>query len=121
MDLDWTLCPQNKQLELRRRDERNQLIKEKLLSGSTACYRSSGWSLYPRVSCGGMTTYRPVTRADEVNVGDIVFCELPPWSRFYAHLVSYKWWDTWADKWKFYITDINGHENGRCHIEHNRC
>ena len=118
MDVGWTLCRQNKQLELRRRDERNLLIKGKLLSGSTACYRSSGRSLYTRVSCGDMTTYRPVTRAYEVNVGHIVFCELPPNNRFYAHLVSYKWWDTWTDKWKFSITNIDGYENGRCHIEH---
>ena len=100
------------------REVRNKLLKGKLLAGDTVCYRSSGWSLYRRVSCGDMTTYRPARSADEVNIGDIVFCELPPWSRFYAHLASYKWWDACTGKWKFSIININGHENGRCHIEH---
>ena len=105
-------------MEYRLREVRNKLLKEKLLSGDTVCYRSSGWSLYPRVSCGDMTTYRPVRSADEVLVGDIVLCEVQPRSRFYAHLVSIKKWGDWEEKWEFRISNINGYENGWCYIEH---
>lgn len=65
-----------------------------------------------------MTTYRPVKSTDEVNIDDIVFCEVQPGSRFYAHLVKEKWWDTWDEKIKFTISNINDPENGHCHIEH---
>ena len=118
MGVDWTLCPQHKQMEYRLREVRNKLLKEKLLAGDTVCYRSSGWSLWPRVSSGDMTTYRPVRSVEQVNIDDIVFCEVQPGSRFYAHLVKEKWWDAWEEKYKFTISNINGFENGHCHIEH---
>ena len=118
MDVDWTLVPDNWQMELRLREVRNKLLKEKLLAGETVCYRSSGWSLWPRVSCGDMTTYRPVYSADDVKIDDIVFCEVQPGSRFYAHVVKEKRWDNWDEKYKFTISNINGYENGHCHIEH---
>ena len=118
MDVDWTLCPGDQQMEYLLREERNQLIKEKLFAGSTACYRSSGWSLWPRVNSGDMTTYTPVRSADDVEVDDIVFCEVQPHNRFYAHLVKEKWWGDWNVRWKFTISNIKGWENGHCNIEH---
>ena len=48
LDVDWTLCPDCEK-EQARRQERNELIKLNLLAGKNACYRSSGWSLWPRV------------------------------------------------------------------------
>ena len=118
MDVGWTLCPDDRQMELRLREVRNKLIKEKLLAGETVCYRSSGWSLWPRMSCGDMATYLPVRSADEVNIDDIVFCEVQPGSRFYAHVVKEKWWQRNRMKWMFTISNIKGHENGHCCIEH---
>ena len=117
MDVDWTLCPGDWPMELRLREVRNKLLKEQLLLGETVCYRSGGWSLWPRVSCD-MNIYRPVRSADDVAVDDIVFCEVQPGSRFYAHNVKEKWWDTWDEKYKFTIANIHGRENGHCHIEH---
>ena len=116
MDVDWTLCPDDRPMELRLREVRNKLIKEKLLAGERVCYRSSGWSLWPRMSCGDMATYLPVRSADEVNIDDIVFCEVQPRNRFYAHLVKEKCMR--QGQWLFTISNINGFENGDCRFEH---
>ena len=90
LDVDWTICPEEWPIELRLRGVRNQMIKEKRMAGSPVCYRSSGWSLYPRVHCNDQTTYEPVISADQVVVDDIVFCQVRPFDRFYAHLVKRK-------------------------------
>ena len=121
-DEDWTLCPQNLKRELELRQVRNQMIKEALLNGRKCFYRSSGNSLAPRVRSGNGCCYHPVTNADEVNVNDIVFCEVQPGDRFFAHIIKKKWWHTWdrdePPQWAFTISNIRGHENGWCYIEH---
>ena len=104
-------------MELERREVRNQAIKEQLLSGSPVCYRSSGWSLYPRVHCGDQTTYLPVTHADQVKEGDIVFCEVQLGNRFYAHPVKKKEREWRNGEWKFTISNAAGRENGWCYIK----
>jgi hypothetical protein len=120
-DVDWTLCPEDWGKELRLRKCRNEMIKGKLLAGRSVCYRSSGWSLYPRVYSNDLTTYEPVTSAYQVQVDDIVFCEVQPGDRFYAHLVKRKEW-VWTEagggEWYFTISNAQGRENGWCHIEH---
>ena len=63
-------------------------IKEMLQSGRHVAYRSSGNSLAPRVRSNDMCEYEPVTRDDQVHVGDIVFCQIK--ERFWAHLVLRK-------------------------------
>ena len=62
--MDWTLCPEDRGKELRLREVRNQMIKEQLLLGKPVIYRSSGWSLYPRVWSNDLCTYEPVTSAE---------------------------------------------------------
>ena len=64
--------------ELRLREERNQQIKAQLLEGKTVAYRSSGWSLYPRVSSDALYYYKPVSFDEQVEVDDIVFCNVQP-------------------------------------------
>ena len=88
LDVDWTLCPGDSAKELRLREVRNEMIKEQLQLGKPVIYRSSGWSLYPRVWPNDQCTYEPVTSADEVQEDDIVFCQVQPGDRFYGHLVS---------------------------------
>ena len=121
-DEDWTLCPQNLKRELELRQVRNQMIKEALLNGRKCFYRSSGNSLAPWVRSGNGCCYHPVTNADEVNENDIVFCEVQPGDRFYAHVVKKKYWYTCdpvePDQWAFIISNIKGRENGWCYIEH---
>jgi hypothetical protein len=93
-------------------------------------YRSSGWSLYPRVWANDQTTYEPVISDDMVQEGDIVFCEVQPNDRFYAHQVLRKEWHrarlatgvsaecAVGGEWYFTIGNIEGRENGWCRIEH---
>ena len=91
LDYDWTLASTRTD-ELSRREQRNELIKLQLRHGLHVCYRSSGWSLWPRVKPDDQTTYKPVWSADEVKKDDIVFCEVQPGDRFFAHLVKEKYW-----------------------------
>ena len=117
LDVDWTLC-HDWDTELVRRNERNRLIKAQLQERRSVCYRSSGWSLYPRVHSNDCCTYDPVSHESEVQVDDIVFCEVQPGSRVYAHLVKMKEWQRAQQKWKFTISNMQGRENGWCFIEH---
>jgi hypothetical protein len=118
LDIDWTLCPEDFAKELRLRTVRNTLIKDNLLAGHHVCYRSSGWSLYPRVHSNDQCTYAPVTTADEVHEGDIVFCEVQPHWRFYAHHVRKKEWWEGTGQFYFVIASLKGRENGWCYMEH---
>ena len=115
LDVDWTLCPEDWAKELMFRKVRSDLIKGQLLAGRPVCYRSSGWSLCPRVRSNDQTTYEPVTSADKVQVDDIVFCEVQLGDRFYAHLVKRREWRGGA--WYFTISNAQGRESGWC-IEH---
>ena len=92
LDKDSTLCPHNWGFELRLREARNRLIKEELLKHKPVTYRSSGWSLWPRINSGDQCTYHPVTHPSEVEEKDIIFCEVQPGNRFYAHTVKQKLW-----------------------------
>ena len=72
----------------------------------------------PRVYSGNRCTYTPVREVASVNVDDIVFCEVQPNDRFYAHLVSHKYWDDQSSCYAFTISNLAGHRNGWCYIEH---
>ena len=61
LDVDWTLCSEDSAKELRFRAQRNEMIKEQLQLGKPVIYRSSGWSLYPRVWSNDLCSYDPVT------------------------------------------------------------
>ncbi len=127
LDVDWTLCPEDWNTELRLRKVRTEMVKEKLLAGKSVCFRSSGNSLWPRVHSNDLVTYTPVTKPEEVQVDDIVFCEVQPGDRFFAHVVKRKeWWD-WREcgntpeqggEWFFTISNIRGRCNGWCAMKH---
>ena len=106
LDVDWTRCPDDWERELRLRKVRNELLKENLQAGKPVIYRSSGWSLWPRVWPNDQCTYEPVTSADQVHKEDIVFCEVQPDDRFYAHVVSRKWLKD--GEWYFTMPNMNG-------------
>jgi hypothetical protein len=117
LDVDWTICPANWVIEQSRRKARNELIKEKLQSGKPVCYRSTGNSLWPLVHSNDQTTYEPVgDDPDQVQVEDIVFCQVQRGDRFFAHLVKEKWLHN--GQWYFTIANYQGHENGWCRMEH---
>ena len=114
--MDWTLCPEDWGMELRLREVRNEMLKEQLQLGRPVIYRSSGWSLHPRVWSNDRCTFEPVTSADEVKEDDIVFCQVQPGDRFYGHIVSRKWFE--HGEWYFTISNLKGRENGWCSIKH---
>ena len=86
------------------------MIKTQLQAGVSVCYRSSGWSLRPRVRSNDQATYEPVTSADLVQVDDIVSCEVPLANRFYAHLVKRKEWR--SGNLLFTISSMRGWDSG---------
>ena len=117
LDVDWTLS-EDIAVELRSREIRNDMIKEKLQAGRSIVYRSSGWSLYPTVHANDACTYDPVNNHDEVWPADIVFCQVQPNDRDYAHLVLD---EKWSDKWNqfvYTIGNMKGRENGWCYLQH---
>ena len=119
LDVDWTLCPEDWAKELRHRLVRNTMIKEALLDGKAIKYRSSGWSLYPKVHSNDECTYAPFLQDEQdIEEGDIVFCEVQPGDRFYAHFVKAKWWDDVYQGWYFTISNLSGRENGWCGVQH---
>ena len=115
LDFDWTLHA-DWAIESSRREERNKLVKAHLLEGKTVAFRSSGNSLYPRVWSGDSCTYQPVANAAEIQLNDVVFCEVQPGNRFFAHVV--KDIDWFRGRRCFTIANISGRENGWCYDEH---
>ena len=103
------------------REKRNKLLRKHLQNGDPVRYRSSGWSLYPRVHSGQECYYVPVTKPKEVEVNDIVFCQVMPSKKYFTHVVKRKdcQWAHESDSkqgeetW-FYIANIGGHVNGYC-------
>ena len=134
-DVDWTI-PTDKDdwgEEKRRREHRNQLIKEGLLEGKLVQYKSSGWSLYPIVWSGDTCIFEPMRdgMCEDLKMDwDIVFCQVQPSNRFFAHKVIYFELEsvelpassapkrcTMYIK-KFWIGNNKGHINGWCYEEH---
>ena len=103
------------------RERRNKLLRKRLQNGDPVRYRSSGWSLHPRVHSGQECYYVPVTKPKEVEVQDIVFCQVMPSRKYFAHVVKRKdcQWVHESDSkqgeetW-FYIANMGGHVNGYC-------
>eukprot|EP00973_Karenia_brevis_P035539 4899884-Karenia_brevis.AAC.1 len=100
LDFDWTLTINDyKELEMRRREIRNLMIRDTLTEGKNVVYRSSGWSSHPRVSSGDNIYWAPVTKDEEVQEQDIVFYCVQSSQRFYGHIVWEKYWSSHYDKW----------------------
>jgi len=117
--VDWTLH-EDWDIEQRPREERNKHIKERLLAGKNVCYRSSGNSLWPTVKSGDLCEFEPIkaASADDSKLMDIVFCEVQPGDRFYAHLFLRKETNDHSGKTRFIIGNKSGYENGWCFLEH---
>ena len=73
--------------------------------------------MWPMVHDNDACTYEPVARDEQVEEGDIVFCEVQPTGRFYAHLVQRKEWDYSRKAWKFTISNYQGRENGWAYMD----
>ena len=92
-DVDWTIPddPDNWDEEMRLRNERNDKIKKQLQKGNTVQYTSSGNSLWPHVKSGDCCLYEPVKYESDLELYDIVFCEVQPYNRFFAHKILGYW------------------------------
>ena len=98
------------------RTVRYEVFKQ-LMAGSPVCYRHSGWCMFPRIQSGDEIQYDPVTSADQVMVGDIVFY-VDPHERypFCEHQVKDKEWN--GSEWIFTFSDAKGHGKGRGRGQH---
>ena len=95
---------------------RNRLVKEALLRGKPVTFRSSGHSLHPLVCSGDSCTYAPVTEPKKLRLHDIVFCQVQPDDRYYAHII--KQIVERKGRLRFIISNLEGRENGHCEMEH---
>ena len=113
-DEAWPELDLEEDMALRR--VRHELLREQLLAGRPVCDRRSDWSMFPRIQSGDLTHYDPVTSADQVMVGDIVFYEVQPGNRFYAHLVKHKEWN--SVEWIFTFSNAKGRGKGSGRLQH---
>ena len=109
---------QDREKELRKREQRNRVIEKKLRRGQTVAYRSSGRSLEPEINNNDLCVFLPVKAHQLVETGDIVFCRVQESNQYYAHKVLSKRWSRTREKWVYIIGNKAGHSNGWCYQEH---
>ena len=76
------------------------MIQASLNAGRSVFYKSTGSSMWPLVQSEDACTFHPIQavtakggkfsiqkEASEIEVGDIVFCQVQPSQLFYAHIV----------------------------------
>ena len=120
------------QLEHSSRQRRNLKIRDNLLSGKPVIYKSLGDSTWPLIQSGDTCKFWPIlavtakggrkysieeTKTD-INVGDVVFCQVQPCEHFYAHFVHEIHRPCPKSKLRYQIGNIQGHINGWCNREH---
>ena len=137
-DQDWTQVPgrtksdaDKLETEFKRRDLRNRMIRERLAEGRPVRYVSTGNSMSPLVQGNDACTFLPTQavtaehgmhavqkKASEISVGDIVFCQVQPGERYFAHIVLEVVQPNYYTEAKYYqIGNITGHRNGWCFRE----
>ena len=127
---DWTRVD-NEEEELKLRDSRNRLIHLFLVDGRSVFYRSSGNSMWPLVQSDDACTFHPIQAVSagdgehditkdesEIDVGDIVFCQVQRSQQYYAHIVLRVERDYYANEVKYWIGNIQNRYNGWCYREH---
>jgi len=110
---DWTLSP-DRGMQRKLRDRRDVMIQNRLQSGFPAAFKSGGNSLWPVIHSGDVSQYEPVFEESEVEVGDIVFCQVRPTGRYFMHPIKRKTWDYEKKAWYFTVANQAGWENGWC-------
>ena len=82
-------------------------------SAEMQCHSEAAGRPYLPSLSNDLCTYAPVVAADQVLVGNIVFCQIPNNMYFHAHLV-FKKSLTEAGEVEFQIGNIKGWINGWC-------
>jgi len=117
-EVDWTL---NKDwdVEFHKREVRNAMVKDMLLSNRSMQFRSSGDSLKPLVRSGDVTIWEPVHDHALLKVGDVVFCRVQESNRFYGHAIhKIGVWPGGEKYWRIGNLKDPPHINGWCYAEH---
>ena len=130
---DWTIVkgsnydPEAWAREKQLREQRNILIRESLTNDKSVFYKSSGNSMWPLVQSGDACWFHPIQavtakdasihkEASEIDVGDIVFCQVQPSQHHYAHIVLSV--EDHHQEPKYWIGNIERHKNGWCLRKH---
>ena len=109
------------------RRTRNVMMKAQLQKGTSVQYRSSGWSLWPTVHTDDCCLFEPVLDPGLLREGDIVFCQVQPGDRYFAHkILKIEWFKAAASATPaghtmtrcFTIGNNRGHANGWCLDHH---
>jgi len=95
----------------------NDEIKAQLQSGQGVVVRYCGTSLRPLVHSGDLCSFTPVSRANQVEVGDIVFCQVRGGEVYQTHLIMSKTYDDEVEGWYFTIENPSGRHSACCWIE----
>ena len=108
------------------------MIKDYLLDGRSVWYKSSGNSMWPLVQSGDACTFHPIQAVtaqgksvheltkerSEIDVGDIVFCQVQRSQMLYGHIVLRIEHDYHAQEPKYWIGNLMQKVNGWCFREH---
>ena len=76
----------------------------RLRAGDTISFREGGNSMTPRIKSRQKCTYKPVVTAEDVRVGDAVFCKVG--GNYFTHLITALRGD------QYQISNNHGHVNG---------
>ena len=60
--------------------------------------------------------WRPV-HFEEIDVEDIVFCQVQPGARFFGHLIQSKEWQKEQCRHMYWISNLKGRINGWCYLD----
>jgi len=88
------------------------MIKTKLQSGYPVAFKSGDHRLYPMIHSGDICEYDPVFEASQVEVGDIVFCQVRPSLRYLVRTIKRKINDDEKEAWYFTVGNQSLWESG---------
>ena len=98
------------------RNTGNAAYKARLQAGKTVQFRGGGRSLHPLIKSGECCKYQPVRTHEDVNEGDIVFCQIK--RRYWSHMVLQKTFVGGKKKYEYLISNIEGYVNGKTDLKH---
>jgi len=96
----------------------NPALRAKLRAGESIIRRVRGSSLMRRgIKPGDNMLFAPVHAHDDIQKGDIVFCQTTN-GRWWCHVVKKKAWVGGSVGYEYTISNASGHENGVSNLEH---
>ena len=92
----------------------NDAYKARLQAGETVQFRGGGNSLRPRIKSGECCVYQPVRTHEDVNEGNIVFCQIG--EKYWGHMVKEKTYV--GGDYVYTISNLKGYVNGTTDLAH---